>query len=84
LAQAVRAAGVAECWIVGRAAEGLLLQPSEAIGFAVSFAGGVPSDLADKRSLLESALATFGYPFALSVRLERPEEGLEVIFPSNP
>jgi len=79
----VRAAGVSECWIVGKAAEGLPLQPGEAIGFAVSFSDGLPSDLADKRSMLQVALSTFGYPFSLSVRLERPEEGLEVLFPSH-
>lgn len=81
VAEAVAAQGVTECWIVGLAADGLPLAPLEPIGFAVQFGPDpVPADLPARRSALEKALATLGRPFSLSVRLERPPEGLEVIF----
>ena len=84
IAQAVAAQGVDTCWLVGSAAEGLPLGPLEPIGFAVQFgADYVPPDLAARRAALSEALATLGRPFVLSVRLERPPEGLEVIFPSR-
>lgn len=84
IAEAAAAQGVGECWIVGSAADGLPLAPSEPIGFAVQFGPDqVPTDLPRRRLALEKALATLGRPFSLSVRLERPPEGLEVIFPGQ-
>jgi hypothetical protein len=84
IAEAVAEQGVNECWLVGSAANGLPLGPLEPIGFAVQFvADQVPADLPARRSALEKAMATLGRPYTLSVRLERPPEGLEVIFPSR-
>lgn len=78
LANAVQRAGISEVWVVGKAATGDRLDAGEAIGLALrmprSFSPLAMQELGD-------AVQQFGRPVELSMCTDRPEPGLEVVFP---
>lgn len=78
LANAVQHAGVQEVWLVGKAATGDKLGPGEAIGLALRMPQ-VFSPVAMQE--LAAAVQGIGRPVELSMCSDRPDPGLEVIFP---
>lgn len=78
LANAVQRAGIEEVWLVGKAATGDKLDPGEGVGLALrmpkAFSPKAMNDLAN-------AVQGIGRSVELSMCSDRPDPGLEVIFP---
>lgn len=78
LANAVRRAGIQEVWLVGKAATGVKLSIGESIGLALRMPSAF-SPVAMQE--LAAAVQGIGRPVELSMCSDRPDPGLEVIFP---
>lgn len=78
LANAVQRAGIEEVWLVGKAATGDKLQVGEGMGLALRMPKAF-SPMAMQE--LAAAVQAIGRPVELSMCTDRPEPGLEVIFP---